>query len=75
MLLMWSVTQTSVLRPQHTVVRTVPSLTEVDVGADAALVQWLGRPHVVTHTEEDLRRLVLTEETKRLHLKRYWKDN
>lgn len=69
MLLMGSVTQTSVLGPQHTVVRTVPSLTEVDVGANAALVQWLRRPHVVTHTEEDLRGLVLAEETKGLHLK------
>lgn len=59
---------TSVLRPHRPVVGTVSSLTEVDVGADAALVERLRWPHVVTHTQEDLRRLVLTEKSKRLHL-------
>lgn len=60
--------QTSVLQPQHTVVGTVSSLTKVDVGADTALVDWLCWSHVITHAQEDLRGLVLTEKTKRLHL-------
>lgn len=64
------VRQTSVLRPHHAIVGTVSSLTEVDVGADAAVVERLRWSHVVTHTQEDLRRLVKTEKSKRLHLMR-----
>lgn len=47
---------------------------EVDVGADAAVVQRLDRTHVITHAEEDLRRLVLAEQPHGVHLQGRRKD-
>lgn len=66
---------TSVLQLLGPVVGTVLALhAEVDVGADAAVVQRLDRTHVITHAEEDLRRLVLAEQPHGVHLQRQRKD-
>lgn len=42
---------------------------EVDVGADAAVVQRLDRANVVAHAQEDLRRLVLAQQPQGVHLR------
>lgn len=55
---------TSVLELLGPVVGTVFALhAEVDVSPDAAVVQRLNRANVVAHTQEDLRRLVLTQQS------------
>lgn len=60
---------TSVLKLLSPVVRAVFALhAEVDVGADAAVVQRLDRANVVAHAQEDLRRLVLAQQPQRVHL-------
>lgn len=62
-------TFTSILQLLSPVVGAVLALhAEVDVGADAAVVEGLDRPHVVTHAEEYLRGLVLTQQPQRVHL-------
>lgn len=62
---------TSILELLSPVVGTVFSLqTEVDVGANAAVVERLHRTHVVAHAQEDLRRLVLAQQAQRVHLRR-----
>lgn len=64
-------TLTSVLQLLGPVVGTVLALhAKVDVGADAAVVQRLDRTHVIAHAEEDLRRLVLAEQTHGVHLQK-----
>lgn len=51
------------------VVRAVFALqAEVDVGADAAVVQRLDRANVVTHAQKDLRWLVLAQKPQGVHL-------
>lgn len=42
---------------------------EVDVGADAAVVQRLDRANVVAHAQEDLRWLVLAQQPQGVHLR------
>lgn len=60
---------TSVLKLLSPVVGAVFALhAEVDVGADAAVVQRLDRANVVAHAQEDLRRLVLAQQPQRVHL-------
>ena len=60
---------TSVLELLGPVVGAVFALhAEVDVGADAAVVQLLDRAHIVTHAQEDLRRLVLAQQPQGVHL-------
>lgn len=64
-----SETLTSVLQLLSPVVWTVlPLHAEVDVGADATVVQRLDWTHIITHTEEDLRGLVLAEQPHGMHL-------
>ena len=46
----------------------LPLHAEVDGGADAAVVQRLDRTHVIAHTEEDLRGLILAEQPHGMHL-------
>lgn len=61
---------TSVLELLSPVVGAVLALhAEVDVGADAAVVQRLDGADVVAHAEEDLRRLVLAQKAQRVHLR------
>lgn len=53
---------TPVLELLGPVVRAVLALhAEVDVCADASIVQWLDGANVVTHAQKDLRWLVLTQ--------------
>lgn len=60
---------TSVLELLSPVVGAVFALhAEVDVGADAAVVERLHWPNVVAHAQEDLRRLVLAQEPQGVHL-------
>ena len=62
---------TSVLELLGPVVGAVFALhAEVDVGADAAVVQRLDRADVVAHAQEDLRRLVLAQQPQGVHLRR-----
>lgn len=54
---------TSVLELLSPVVGTVFALhAEVDVGADAAVVERLDRANVIAHAQKDLRRLVLAQQ-------------
>lgn len=63
-------TTTSVLELLSPVVGAVFALhAEVDVGADAAVVQRLDRANVVAHAQEDLRRLVLAQQPQGVHLR------
>ena len=41
---------------------------EVDVGTDAAVVQWLDWTNIVAHTQEDLRWLILAQQPQGVHL-------
>lgn len=60
---------TSVLKLLSPVVGAVFALhAEVDVGADAAVVERLHRANVVAHAQEDLRRLVLAQQPQGVHL-------
>lgn len=60
---------TPVLKLLSPVVRAVLALhAEVDVGADAAVVQRLHRANVVAHAQKDLRRLVLAQQPQGVHL-------
>lgn len=60
---------TSVLKLLGPVVGAVFALhAEVDVGANAAIVERLDRTNIVAHTQEDLRWLVLAQQPQRVHL-------
>lgn len=61
---------TSVLELLGPVVGAVlPLHAEVDVGADAAVVQWLHWANIVAHAKEDLRWLVLAQQAQGVHLR------
>lgn len=60
---------TSVLELLSPVVGAVLALqAEVNIGADAAVVQWLDGANVIAHAQEDLRWLVLAEQSQGVHL-------
>lgn len=60
---------TSVLKLLSPVVGAVFALhAEVDIGANAAVVQWLDWTHIVAHAQEYLRRLILAQQTQGVHL-------
>lgn len=60
---------TSVLELLSPVVGAVLALhAEVDIGADAAVVQRLDRANVVAHAQEDLRWLILAQQPQGVHL-------
>lgn len=61
---------TSVLKLLSPVVGAVLALqAEVDVGADAAVVQRLNRTNIVAHAQEDLRWEVLAQQPQGVHLR------
>lgn len=71
-----AVVSTSVLELLSPVVGAVFALhAEVDVGADAAVVQRLDRANVVAHAQEDLRRLVLAQQPQGVHLRQRQREN
>lgn len=60
---------TSVLKLLSPVVGAVFALhAEVDVSADAPVVEWLYWANVVAHAQEDLRWLVLAQQPQGVHL-------
>lgn len=65
----YPVVRTSVLKLLSPVVGAVFALhAEVDVGADAAVVQRLDWANIIAHAQEDLRWLVLAQQSQRVHL-------
>lgn len=74
--LCYPVVRTSVLKLLSPVVGAVFALhVEVDVGADAAIVRRLDWANVITHAQEDLRWLVLTQQSQRVHLRSIKDEN
>lgn len=60
---------TSVLKLLSPVVRAVFALhAKVNIGANAAVVQWLNWAHIVAHAQEYLRWLILAQQTQGVHL-------
>lgn len=67
---------TSILQSLSPVIWTVSDQhVEVDVGADASVVERLCWTNIVTHAQKNNRGIILTQETHRVHLQQQHREN